>query len=114
MTEQEVLAVIKRNIREQMNTYGYDIAGRTDQEALERFGSACSSTALILIAITGGYHQKTARLYRFLEGMRERGLLMKQSLSGGQCKWWPVGFADELRDTPDATPIAPYRAETVR
>jgi len=110
MSEQELLAAIKQLIREQMNTYGYAIEGRSDEEALDRFGSACSNTALILIAITGGYNQKTAKLYRFLDGMRGRGLLLKNGFSGGMCTWWPAGFADELRDAPDASAIAPYRA----
>ena len=97
MTEQEVLDAIKKTIREQMQTFGYEIGDYDDNQALARIGSACSSTALILIGITGGYNQKTARLYRFLDGMRERGLLIKEGGAGYMCKWWPVGFAAELR-----------------
>ena len=99
MSNNDLIRMIKSCIRSHMGTFGLEIHDMTDLQAMARLGSGSTTVALKIEFdhCTGG-RVKTARLRKALDAMHFKGLLLKSSGIGHMNTYWPVGFADEIRD----------------
>lgn len=99
MTGQEIVELIKQSIRDYKETHNLEIGEISDDQAIDRLGSGCTSMIIQLrLSHDAKINITTPKLRRVLDSLCREGLLIKRPASpGGWNAYWPAGFADELR-----------------
>ncbi|WP_445364913.1 hypothetical protein ACJJJB_00130 (plasmid) [Microbulbifer sp. ANSA001] len=94
MDAEQILAAIKAGV----NEYDLGFARRCGAVDEQKF---CERNGVITSRIARGLGVSNSDARKALDKLVKRGVVLKSRENAGNfCRWWPVGFLEELRGGP--------------